>query len=66
MHLWVSFIIFPEFDWNLSDPHLLHWLVPRKSDFGLDVDGIIRAVHQHSPKVIFLTSPNNPDGRCNV
>lgn len=36
--------------------------VPRQSDFSLDVEGIVNAVNQHCPKVIFLTSPNNPDG----
>ncbi|KAI5083172.1 hypothetical protein GOP47_0002915 [Adiantum capillus-veneris] len=36
--------------------------VPRRLDFSLDVDGIRNAVKQHHPKVVFLTSPNNPDG----
>lgn len=36
--------------------------VPRRSDFSLDVEGITGAVKQHHPKVVFLTSPNNPDG----
>ncbi|MCO5610552.1 hypothetical protein L7F22_064791 [Adiantum nelumboides] len=36
--------------------------VPRRSDFSIDVDGIRKAVKQHHPKVVFLTSPNNPDG----
>lgn len=36
--------------------------VPRHSDFSLDMDAIVAAVTDHSPKLIFLTSPNNPDG----
>ncbi|GFS42472.1 histidinol phosphate aminotransferase 1 [Actinidia rufa] len=37
--------------------------VPRKSDFSLDVEVIVEVVEQEKPKCIFLTSPNNPDGR---
>lgn len=37
--------------------------VPRKENFAVDVDGIINAVETHKPKIVFLTSPNNPDGR---
>lgn len=37
--------------------------VPRKPDFSLDVDRIVEVVEQEKPKCIFLTSPNNPDGR---
>lgn len=36
--------------------------VPRKPDFGLDLPGIEQAVTQHNPKLLFLASPNNPDG----
>jgi len=36
--------------------------VPRRADFSLDMDGIRMAVIEHQPKIIFLTSPNNPDG----
>ena len=39
----------------------------RRDDFSVDVDGIVRQVTTHSdgyrpPKLLFLTSPNNPDG----
>ncbi|GAY39651.1 hypothetical protein CUMW_046070 [Citrus unshiu] len=37
--------------------------VPRKSDFSLNVELIADAVEREKPKCIFLTSPNNPDGR---
>lgn len=36
--------------------------VPRLDGFKLDVDGIRRAVFEHNPKIVFVTSPNNPDG----
>ncbi|MCP4537443.1 MAG: histidinol-phosphate transaminase [Chloroflexi bacterium] len=36
--------------------------VERDSNFALDMDGIKTAVKQHSPKIIFIASPNNPDG----
>jgi len=36
--------------------------VPRKANFELDLDGIVAAVEAHHPKVLFLASPNNPDG----
>lgn len=37
--------------------------VPRNSDFSLNVDRIAEVVELEKPKCIFLTSPNNPDGR---
>ena len=36
--------------------------VPRHPDFSLDVDGIETAVETHQAKILFLCSPNNPDG----
>ncbi len=36
--------------------------VPRRSDFSLDLNGIEAAVRAQNPKLIFVTSPNNPDG----
>lgn len=36
--------------------------VPRQDDFSPDLDGIREAVAQHHPKLIFVASPNNPDG----
>lgn len=48
------------FDANLNNARVVN--VPRKADFWMDVDGILEAVEKFSPKLIFLTSPNNPDG----
>nr|GEV65181.1 histidinol-phosphate aminotransferase, chloroplastic-like [Tanacetum cinerariifolium] len=36
--------------------------VPRKKDFSLDVERITEVIEHEKPKIIFLTSPNNPDG----
>jgi len=36
--------------------------VPRLPGFSLDLEGIEEAVRQHRPKLLFLASPNNPDG----
>ncbi|MBE1459136.1 histidinol-phosphate aminotransferase [Nocardiopsis terrae] len=36
--------------------------VPRDADFRIDVEAALRAVAEHRPSVIFLTSPNNPTG----
>lgn len=37
--------------------------VLRHPDFSLNVEEIARVVELEKPKCIFLTSPNNPDGR---
>ncbi|GFR47808.1 hypothetical protein Agub_g9584, partial [Astrephomene gubernaculifera] len=48
------------FDADVNDARVV--TVPRLEGFRLDVEGIRRAVLEHRPKVVFLTSPNNPDG----
>jgi histidinol-phosphate aminotransferase len=48
------------FDADLNGAHTLS--VPRGPDFALDLPGIEAAVEQHHPKVLFICSPNNPDG----
>jgi histidinol-phosphate aminotransferase len=48
------------FDADLNNANIIN--VPRKSDFSVDLDGILEAAEKYSPKLIFLTSPNNPDG----
>ena len=37
-------------------------VIERKDDFTLDLEAIVEAVSIHSPKMLFLASPNNPDG----
>ena len=36
--------------------------VVRRDDFSVDVDAVAAAVEAHRPKLLFLTSPNNPSG----
>lgn len=36
--------------------------VPRNPDYSLDIDAIERTARQHKPKLLFIASPNNPDG----
>ncbi len=48
------------FDADLNNAKVIS--VPRNADFSLDVDGILAAAEKFSPKLIFVTSPNNPDG----
>ncbi|NUQ37207.1 MAG: histidinol-phosphate transaminase [Caldilineales bacterium] len=48
------------FDAKLSGARVIE--VWRDDHFRLDVAGIERAVKEHRPKLLFLTSPNNPDG----
>ena len=54
-----TFGMYP-FDTQLNNGLILD--VPRRPDFSLDLAGIRTAVSEHAPKVIFLASPNNPDG----
>ncbi|KAK9833573.1 hypothetical protein WJX81_007437 [Elliptochloris bilobata] len=48
------------FDAAVNDANVL--TVPRRADFSIDVPGIEAAVAARRPKLLFLTSPNNPDG----
>lgn len=48
------------FDGALNQAELIS--VPRQTDFSLDMPGIISAVDQHKPRLLFLAHPNNPDG----
>nr|BAL53502.1 hypothetical conserved protein [uncultured Chloroflexota bacterium] len=36
--------------------------VPRRADFSLDIEGIGAAVAREQPSLLFLSTPNNPDG----
>ncbi|ARU46433.1 histidinol-phosphate transaminase [Corynebacterium silvaticum] len=35
---------------------------PRGADFRIDVDAALEAIAEHSPEIIFVTTPNNPTG----
>lgn len=36
--------------------------VPRRADFSLDMESIRTVVQTHHPKMLFIATPNNPDG----
>ncbi|HSV86931.1 MAG TPA: histidinol-phosphate transaminase [Levilinea sp.] len=48
------------FDTRLNGGKVIE--IPRRPDFSLDLPVIQAAVAEHRPKVLFVTSPNNPDG----
>ena len=59
-----TFGMYP-FDTELNGGRVVN--VPRRSDFSVDVEGVISVVERFTapggmPKLLFLTSPNNPDG----
>lgn len=49
-----------QFDGDLNAARVVN--VPRQSDFSLDLPALHLAISTLRPKLIFLTSPNNPDG----
>lgn len=49
-----------QFDGDLNAARVVN--VPRNADFSLDLPELIKAIETHQPKLLFLTSPNNPDG----
>ena len=48
------------FDAQLNAARVIE--VPRNADFSLDMDSINKAVETYQPKILFIASPNNPDG----
>jgi histidinol-phosphate aminotransferase len=48
------------FDTHLHAGRLIE--IPRLPDFSLDLPAIRKAVTRERPKILFLASPNNPDG----
>lgn len=55
----------PTFAMYAFDTPLAHGrviAVPRRADFSLDVPAIEAAAHESGAKLLFLCSPNNPDG----
>jgi histidinol-phosphate aminotransferase len=49
------------FDTRLNAGTVLE--IPRLPDFSLDLPSIKRCVTEQKPKIVFVTAPNNPDGR---
>ncbi len=54
-----TFGMYP-FDANLNAARCIE--VTRNADFSLDVESICKAVETHQPRILFVASPNNPDG----
>lgn len=48
------------FDGELNGARVVE--VSRNADFSLDTEGIFSAVEEYRPKLLFLATPNNPDG----
>ncbi len=48
------------FDGDLNQAKIIE--IHRKADFSLDIPRIQSAVREQAPKLLFLASPNNPDG----
>lgn len=48
------------FDGELNAARVVE--VQRHPDFSLDLDAICKAVDLHQPKLLFVATPNNPDG----
>jgi histidinol-phosphate aminotransferase len=48
------------FDGDVNRARIIN--VPRKNDFSLDIDALEAAITWHRPRLLFLASPNNPDG----
>lgn len=48
------------FDGELNAARVIE--VSRKVDFSLDMDAICKAVDAQQPKILFVATPNNPDG----
>jgi histidinol-phosphate aminotransferase len=54
-----TFGMYP-FDTRLNAGQVLE--IQRRADFSLDLPAVLKAVDTQHPKVLFLTTPNNPDG----
>jgi histidinol-phosphate aminotransferase len=62
---------FGMYRWEADVVNATYVTIPRRSDFSIDVDRVVDAVtgrdgkltaHRSRFKILFLTSPNNPDG----
>lgn len=54
-----TFGMYP-FDADVNAAHCIE--VPRNADFSLDAEAICKAAETYQPKMLFIASPNNPDG----
>jgi histidinol-phosphate aminotransferase len=54
-----TYSMYPEY---ARDTHSTWRTAPRRDDFTLDADGVVAAVGDVRPDVVFVASPNNPTG----
>ncbi|MDN6024680.1 histidinol-phosphate transaminase [Bifidobacterium mongoliense] len=54
-----TYSMYPEY---ARDTFTTWTTTPRNDDFTLDVDHLVRAMHEVRPAIVMLTSPNNPTG----
>lgn len=54
-----TYSMYPEYARNTCTEYVT---VPRHPDFTLDADLITRAIDEHRPTVVLITTPNNPTG----
>src|SRR5690606_19135423 len=54
-----TYSMYPEY---ARDSHTRWITVPRRADFGLDLDAALVGIAEHRPSVILVASPNNPTG----
>jgi histidinol-phosphate aminotransferase len=48
------------FDAGLNAARVIE--VPRNTDFSLDLKALYKGIELHQPKILFVATPNNPDG----
>lgn len=49
-----------EFDGGINNANII--TIPRKENFEIDAQLLEKSIKKHRPKLLFLASPNNPDG----
>jgi len=54
-----TYSMYPDY---CRDTFTVYRTVPRRSDFGIDVDAARAAIAEQTPDVVLLASPNNPTG----
>ncbi len=56
-----SFVMYAIATQTLGQAHIP---IPLDNEFDLDIDKILTSIKKEKPKLIFLSSPNNPTGNC--
>ncbi len=54
-----TYSMYPDY---CRDTFTAYLTVPRREDFGVDIDSARAAIAEHAPAVVLLASPNNPTG----